>query len=149
VTLGVLYPRPATALTEVSETYYRAFFLALNELGWSEGRNLVVQRWYTENPDRLPIAARELVNHRPDVILTSSTSTGQALKRATSTIPVVMAAVADPVETGLVTSMSRPGGNITGFSSFASELNPKRLQLLVELVQKLSRVGLLTNPGSP
>lgn len=144
-TLGVLYPNPV----EPRSTRPRAFFAALGELGWIEGQNLIVQRRNADTPDRLPILARELVDQRPDVILTSSTPAALALKHATSTIPIVVAAVADPVETGLITSMRRPGGNITGFSSFASELNPKRLQLLTEVAPKISRVGVLANPNNP
>jgi putative ABC transport system substrate-binding protein len=94
------------------------FTQALSEFGWIEGRNLRIEvRWAPANADLMRTFAKELVSLQPDVILTNSTPVTAALKRETSTIPIVFAVVADPVGSGFVASLSRPGGNITGFSS--------------------------------
>lgn len=116
----------------------------MRELGYFEGRNLVLEIFSVENEyQRLPDLAGELVRLKVDVIITGGTPGTMALKRATAVIPIVMATISDPVETGVVPSLSRPGGNITGLMFFVAELNVKRLELLREAVPKLKRVAAL------
>jgi putative ABC transport system substrate-binding protein len=121
----------------------------LRELGYEEGKNLVIEyRWADEEFDRLPKLAAELVSLRPDVIVTHGTPGCRAAKEATTTIPVVMAAVGDPVRSGLVASLARPGGNLTGNSIVDPDLTLKRLQLVKEVIPNASRVGLLYVSGT-
>src|SRR5262245_5481803 len=123
------------------------FMQALSEFGWIKGRNLRMDvRWAPGNTDLMHTFAKELVSLQPDVILTNSTPVTAALKRATSTIPIVFAVVADPVGSGFVASLSRPGGNITGFSSFDPGIGGKWVQLLKEVAPTVTRVALLFNP---
>jgi putative ABC transport system substrate-binding protein len=126
------------------------FRQGLREAGYTEGRDLLIE-WRSANGDfaRVPELVADLVQRKVEVIVTSSTPEAQAAKRATSTIPIVMAIVADPVGSGLVTSLAHPGGNITGVSLMATELNAKRLQLLKEAIPQLSRVAVLWNPDTP
>ena len=121
------------------------FVQGLGETGYAEGRNVaIVRRWAEGDYDRLPALAAELVRSKIDLIATfGGTSAALAAKRATSTIPIVFTNVGDPVGSGLVTSLARPGGNLTGFSNMALELTPKRLELLCELVPQV-RVALST-----
>jgi len=127
-----------------------ALFDALAELGWIEGRNLVVERRYAENqPERLPELAAELVRLNVDVIVATGTLGPLAAKQATSTIPIVMIASGDPLESGLVASLARPGGNVTGMSLMAPDLGGKRLELLKELLPQLGRVAVLWNAANP
>jgi len=130
---------------------YEAFRQGLRELGYVAGKNVVIEYRYTEGKsDRLPALAAELVRLRVDVIVTGGGATTRAAKEATTTIPIVFAQDGDPVASGFVASLARPGGNITGLSNFAPELNGKRLELLKEIVPKLSRVAVLgtsTVPG--
>jgi putative tryptophan/tyrosine transport system substrate-binding protein len=124
-----------------------AFRQGLRELGYAEGKNIVVEYWFAEGkPERMRELAEELVRMKCDVIVTASTPATQAAKRATTTIPIVMANISDPVELGLVASLARPGGNITGLTILAPELSGKRLELLKEAVPNLTRVGALWNP---
>ena len=126
-----------------------AFKRGLRELGYVEGRNLVIEsRWGEGKYDTLPGLAAELVRLKMDVILTAAVPAIRAAKEATGTIPIVMAVVVDPVETGLVASFARPGGNITGLSVRTPELVGKQLGLLKEIVPKASRVAVLWNPGN-
>ena len=128
---------------------FRAVIEELQRLGWVEGKNLILDRRCTDRRnDRLPALAVELVQLHGDVIVTTTTPAVLALKQATSTIPIVAAGIADPVATGLVGTLSHPGGNVTGLSSLASELNAKRLQLLLEVAPAVTRVAVLTNPSS-
>ena len=121
----------------------------LRELGYEEGRNLVIEyRWAEQDFDLLPKLAAELVSLRVDVILTHGTPGCRAAKQATTTIPIVMAAVGDPVRNGLVASLARPGGNLTGNSILEFDLALKRLELVKEVVPNASRVGLLDVPGT-
>jgi putative tryptophan/tyrosine transport system substrate-binding protein len=114
-----------------------------------EGKNLAIEyRFGEEKPGRLPELAGELVHLKVDLILVGSVAAALAAKRTTTTIPVLMTNVGDPVGSGLVASLARPGGNDTGFASFSPELNTKRLEILKDLVPKLTRVGLLKLPGS-
>jgi len=125
-----------------------AFRQGLRELGYVEGRNIVIEYRYAEGKlDRLPALAAELVRLRVDVIVTAGPLPTRAAKEATTTIPIVMAQDADPVGTGSVASLPRPGGNVTGLSQMGTELTGKRLELLKEMVPKLSRVAVLWNPG--
>jgi putative tryptophan/tyrosine transport system substrate-binding protein len=127
-----------------------ALFDALAELGWIEGRNLVVERRYAENqPERLPELAAELVRLNVDVIVATGTLGPLAAKQATSTIPIVMIASGDPLESGLVASLARPGGNVMGMSLMAPDLGGKRLELLKELLPQLGRVAVLWNAANP
>lgn len=126
-----------------------AFLQGLRDLGYVEGRNIAIEyRWAEGKLDPLSDLAAELVRLKVEVIVTSSTPAVQAAKKATSTIPIVMAAVGDPVVTGLVASLARPGGNITGLTLLAPELAGKRLELLKETLPTLSRVAVLWNSAS-
>lgn len=116
----------------------------LHKLGYVEGRNLLIEsRWAAGNNERLQELAAELVRLKVDVIVTQATIAALAAKRATSTIPIVMAASADPVGAGIVASLSRPGGNVTGVTANSPEVAGKRLQLLLEVVPKAKRVAVL------
>jgi putative ABC transport system substrate-binding protein len=129
--------------------WYQAFRLGLRDLGWAENRNISFEYRYAEGRhDRFPDLAADLVHLKVDVIVTAITSDTLAAQKATRTIPIVMAAGGDPVATGLVESLARPGGNVTGMSQMISELGGKRLALLKEMVPKLSRVAVLWNPQS-
>jgi ABC-type uncharacterized transport system substrate-binding protein len=129
-----------------------AFREGLRELGYVEGRNIVIEWRNAEGKlDRLPALAAELVRLKVDVIVTGGPTATRPVKEATSTIPVVMTQDSDPVGNGFVASLARPGGNITGLSNLAQEISGKRLELLKEIVPKLSRVAVLgvsTNPGN-
>jgi putative ABC transport system substrate-binding protein len=128
----------------------QAFRQGLSELGYVEGRNVAMElRWAEGKYDRLPGLARELVGLRMDVIVAVAVPAIRAAKEATRTIPIVMAAVVDPVATGLVASFSRPGGNITGQSTMAPEVVGKQLEMLKEIVPKASLVAALWNPSNP
>jgi ABC-type uncharacterized transport system substrate-binding protein len=133
-------------------TRIEAFRQGLRELGYVEGKNIFIEWRSAEgNADRLPSLAAELVRLKVDIIVTNGPYSTRAAKAATVTIPIVMAAVGDPVGDGIVASLARPGGNITGLSSVAPELSGKRLELLKEIVPKLSRVavfGSSTNPNT-
>jgi putative tryptophan/tyrosine transport system substrate-binding protein len=123
----------------------------LSKLGWIEGKNIAFEyRFAEQKPERVPELAAELVRLKVDLIVTSGVPPALAAKKATTTIPIV-AISTDPVGTGLVASLARPGGNVTGLSTLATELNTKRLEILKDAVPKLARVGLLkrseSNPG--
>jgi putative tryptophan/tyrosine transport system substrate-binding protein len=123
-----------------------AFRQGLRELGYQEGQNLAIEFRDAEGqPDRLPALAAELVQLHVDVIVTHPTNAARAAKHATTLIPIVMAGADDPVRTGLVASLARPGGNMTGVSSFGPDLSGKRLELLKEAVPTLSRIAVLWN----
>jgi len=121
-----------------------AFRQELSMLGWIEGKNIIIEYRFAEGKsDRLPELAAELVRLKVDLIVTASRLDALAAKSATATIPIVMTNVGDPVGAGLVASLARPGGNVTGFSSLSPELITKRLEILKDVVPKLARVGLL------
>jgi putative tryptophan/tyrosine transport system substrate-binding protein len=123
---------------------------ALRELGWVEGQNVVFERRYAENRlERLPELAAELVRLKVDVIVADGTLAPLAAKRATSTIPIVMAAAGDPLGSGLVATLARPGGNVTGMSLMAPDLGGKRLEMLKELLPRLARVAVVWNAANP
>jgi putative tryptophan/tyrosine transport system substrate-binding protein len=126
------------------------FPAALRELGWIEGQNVVIERRYAENRvERLPELAAELVRLNVDIIVGIGTLAPLAAKRATTTIPIVMTAAGDPLGSGLVASLARPGGNVTGMSLMAPDLGGKRLELLKELLPRLARVAVLWNAANP
>jgi ABC-type uncharacterized transport system substrate-binding protein len=119
------------------------------ELGYEEGRNIeIVFRWAEGNYARFPALVAELLAAKVDVLVTAGTPATLAVKKATSTVPLVMVAVGDPVGTGIVPSLARPGGNITGLSSIAPDLEGKRLELLREVVPHLSHVAFFMNPAN-
>jgi putative tryptophan/tyrosine transport system substrate-binding protein len=127
-----------------------AFRKALHELGYVEGKNILIEYRHGEGKlDRLPVFAAELVRLKVDVIVTAGASGTGPTKEATTTIPIVMAQDGDPVATGVVASLARPGGNITGLSTLAPGLSGKRLELLKEIVPKLSRVAVFGTSTQP
>ena len=127
-----------------------AFADALRELGWVEGRNVVFKYRYAENRrERLPELAADLVRLKVDVIAAAGTLAPLAAKRASATIPIVMTAAGDPLGSGLVASLARPGGNVTGMGLMAPDLGGKRLELLKDVLPRLSRVAVLWNAANP
>ncbi len=132
------------------DPYYDAFLEGMRELGYVEGRNLVVEwRFAEQKYDRLPELAADLVRTGPAVIVTHGTPPTAALQRATSTIPIVSAAVSNPVASGFAVSLARPGGNISGLSLILADLSAKKLELLKALMPGISRVAVFANPGNP
>jgi putative ABC transport system substrate-binding protein len=131
--------------------YVDSFWTRLRELGWVEGGNLLVEKRSAEGQyDRLPAIMKELVDRKVDVLVTYSTAAGIAAKNATSTVPILDAAMGDPVRDGLVASLAHPGGNLTGLSFGWSEgFAGKFLELLQETVPRLSTVAMITNPSNP
>jgi putative tryptophan/tyrosine transport system substrate-binding protein len=126
-----------------------AFRSGLRDHGYIEGQNARIEyRWAEGNYERLPRLAADLVRRKVDIIITQGTPAAFAAKQATTTIPIVMAIVGDPVESGIVASYSRPGGNITGSSFFFPEINAKRLELMKSLMPGLKRAGVLMNPDN-
>ena len=144
--IGVLFPgSPATFALRT-----KAFLQGLGELGYLEGKTIAIEwRWAEEKVQRLPELAAELVKLNVDMIVTNGTPATRAAQKATKTIPIVMAVVGDPVGIGVVESLARPGGNATGLTILAPELSGKRLELLKEVVPKLSRVAAMLNPTNP
>ena len=142
--IGVLVSASASA----SVSRIHAFQQGLRELGYNEGKNIVVEYRYTEAKlDRLPELVAELVRLKVDVIVTDTSRAIDAAKNATKTIPVVFIGLTDPVGEGQVSSLAQPGGNLTGLSILAPELNGKRLELLKETLPKVMRVAVLTREG--
>jgi putative tryptophan/tyrosine transport system substrate-binding protein len=142
--LGILQPgAPPEPLVDALQQ-------RLNELGYSEGHNIAYEyRWAEGKPQRLTELAKELVDLKVDVITAFSTPAAIAAQKATQTIPIVFAGVGDPVGSGLLSSLSRPGGNITGISILATELSGKRLELLKEIVPSASPVAMFWNDSNP
>jgi putative ABC transport system substrate-binding protein len=127
-----------------------AFRRRLHDLGWTEGRNVQIEEQFTgADPDRIQAAVADVVSRTPDVILTSPGQVALVLKKATSTIPVVFANVPDPVGIGLVSSLARPGGNITGFTSIEPTLAGKWLEVLKELAPPITRAVVIYSPVNP
>src|SRR6516225_8296932 len=126
-----------------------AFVARLHELGWIEGRTIAIEyRWSEGRPERIAEIAAEFVKRNVDVIVTNDTS-ASAIKQATSVIPIVFVLGNDPLGTGLVTSLARPGANVTGLSVQQTETDSKRLELLREVVPRLRRVAIMANVGHP
>ncbi len=139
---------PGRALEPVSLRNTEAFKQGLLERGYVDGQNIAIEhRWAEGRLDRLPGMAANLVRLKVDVIVAVTTPSALAAKQATKTIPIVATAIADPVGDGLVASLARPGGNITGFTFLGPELVPKRLELLKEAIPRASRVAALWHPG--
>jgi len=143
--IGYLVGGATSARTE-------AFRQGLRELGYVEGKNIIIEYRYAKGKfDRMPVLAAELVRLKVDIIVTGGPPTTRAAKEATVTIPIVMAQDSDPVRNGFVASLARPGGNITGLSTLSPEISGKQLELLKEIIPKLSRVAVLgtrTDPGN-
>jgi putative ABC transport system substrate-binding protein len=143
--IGDLSPGAPETAEEIRQGY-----APLSKLGWVEGQNLLVERRYANNrPELLRPLAEELVRLKVELIVTSGTAAALAAKNATTSIPIVFGVVSDPIAVGLVASLARPGGNLTGFSIVNTELNKKRLAALRELVPAIERVGILENPTNP
>jgi putative ABC transport system substrate-binding protein len=137
--------------TQSTDDYYTGAFLqGLKETGYVEGQNVAIEyRWAEDQADRLPALAADLVRRRVAVIFASGTPAALAAKAATATIPIVFGTAGDPVALGLVASLNRPGGNLTGSASLAGELAPKQLQLLHDLTPNAARFGVLADPTFP
>ena len=145
--IGVMVPNSLPVAPNPSANEFRKRLAAL---GWVEGKNLSIDMRYAEERlERFAGFARELVEQKVDVIVASSTPAALAAKAATTQIPIVFALVADPVGAGLVASLGRPGGNLTGVSNRVFEVVPKQIELLGELVPKLERVGFLNDSSNP
>jgi len=146
--IGYLGTEPVT--TPTVAPVWGAFIEGLRELGWVEGQNITIELRFSEGKmERLPDLAAELVHLNVDLIVAAAARPPVAAKQATRTIPIVMTNMGDPVGTGLVASLARPGGNVTGLSLLTPELIGKQLELLKEIVPRLSRVAVLRNPTSP
>ena len=141
--VGVLYPGPP-ALDALEP-----FRQGLGELGYVEGRNIKVEWRFANGNERLEELAVELVRLRVSVIVAINTPATQAAKKASASIPIVAVRIADPVRTGLVASLARPGGNITGLSAVTGELSAKRLQLLKEALPRATRVAVIWDASNP
>jgi len=127
-----------------------AFFRKLRDLGYVEGRNVVIERRFAEGRfERLPQLAKELVDLKMDVIVAAPFPAVQAAKRGTSTVPIVMLTGGDPIAEGLVQSLARPGGNVTGVSNEATDVNTKMLEVLKEIIPSARRIAVLINPDNP
>jgi len=144
--LGVLDSSTASGMAVLLD----AFRQELSKLGWIEGKNIAIEyRFAEQKPERIPELAADLVRLKVDLIVVTGRAPGLAAKKATTTIPIVMTSFPDPVVEGLVASLARPGGNVTGLSSLTSELNSKRAEILMDAVPKLARLGVLRQAGTP
>jgi ABC-type uncharacterized transport system substrate-binding protein len=144
------YINPGFPSDPVRMRRLEAFRQGLRELGYAEGRNIALEpRWAEGKYDRYPAIAADLVRHKVHVIVTIGGAATKAVKEVTRTIPIVMSLVTDPVESGLVGSLARPGGNVTGTSIMAPDLAGKQFELLKQAVPEVSRVALLWNPANP
>jgi putative ABC transport system substrate-binding protein len=146
--VGFLFP--ASLSDPRIPPFAQAFRQGLHELGYVEGQNIAIEfRWAEGQYDRLPGLAAELVRLKVNVIVAAGLPAVQAAKQATGTIPIIMMNVGDPVASGIVASLARPGGNITGLSLITPALVGKQLEMLKEVVPKVSRVAILANPDNP
>jgi putative ABC transport system substrate-binding protein len=146
--IGFLSPQHRSAPLD-PDSRERAFLQGMRELGYVEGKNLLIEWRFADNKDeRLPGLASELVQLKVDVIVALGSPAIRVLQKATATIPIVMGGTGDPVGSGFVKSLARPGGNITGLSSLSDEISPKLLELLITMAPKTARVALLVNPDS-
>jgi putative tryptophan/tyrosine transport system substrate-binding protein len=137
------------AMDVVAPTVQSAWLEGLRNHGWVDGRNLIIEYRYAPSLDRLPAFAAELVALSPDLLIAPNTQAAVALKSATANIPIVFAAVGDPVGLGLVQSLSRPGGNLTGLASVNLGFTGKEIEMLREMVPTASKIAVLANPGNP
>jgi putative tryptophan/tyrosine transport system substrate-binding protein len=137
------------AMDVVEPAVQKAWLDGLRNHGWIDGRNLIIEYRYAPSQDRLPAFAAELVALSPDLLIAPNTQAAVALKSATASIPIVFAAVGDPVSLGLVQSLSRPGGNITGFAAINPGFTSKEIAILREMVPTASKIAVLANPGNP
>ena len=141
--LGITKPTPAT------QHLWDAFLEGLRDHGYVEGRNLVIERRFSEGrEDRVPALVTEILQRNVDIIVASSTSGARAAKEATRTVPIVVAGVVEPEKTGLVASVARPGGNVTGISSQITEVQLKGMELLKEVLPRIKRLAVLWNPDN-
>ena len=144
--IGVLSP----FIPSDAAPWHKAFVLGLRDLGWQDGANIAIEYRYAEgHNDRLPGLIADLIRRKVEIIVTSVTNDSLAARDATRDIPIVMAAPGDPVRTGLVKSLARPGGNVTGLSQMNPELNGKRLALIKELAPSVTSVAAIWNPEDP
>jgi putative ABC transport system substrate-binding protein len=133
-----------------AQSWIRALLRRLEELGWTDGRNIHIDyRWPGSDVARLEAFANELILLQPTLLIAAGTPAANSLRRTTHSIPVVMVQVADPVELGLVTSLSRPGGNFTGFSNYELSIGGKWLEALGQAAPQIARVGVLVEPENP
>lgn len=149
--IGYLAPGPSSPSDAAGIRAFQSFRQGLRELGWVEGQNIVIEYRFAEGRfDRLPDLAAELVRLKVDLIVATTTPAAAAAKNATATIPIVMVSVGDPVGLGLIASLARPGGNVTGQAfSVGTEIFGKQLELLKEVVPTVRRVAILSNPANP
>ena len=144
--VGMLTPAPSAT----AKPAWDAFREAMKELGYVEGKSVAYEYRSAEGqPERLPELAAELTKLPVKVMVVANTPGNLAAKKATTTIPIVMVAVGDPVRVGLVSNLGRPGGNITGFTNLSGQIAAKRLQLLKEVIPTATRIGMIGNPGDP
>jgi putative tryptophan/tyrosine transport system substrate-binding protein len=143
--IGYLGLGPASAWSSRVE----ALRAGLRDLGWIEGKNIVIEFRWADNVDQLPGLAAELVRMKVDVIFAPSSTMVEPARQATKTIPIVFAGHADPIGTGHVASLPRPGGNITGLSELTTEIDAKALEMLKEVLPQVTRFGVLWNPTTP
>ena len=144
--IGILEPATSASISARIE----AFRQGLRELGYVEGKNITIEYRYADGKsERIPDLAAELVNLKVDLIVTSQTPTVLAIKKVSSTMPIVFFLLSFPVENGIVNSFARPGGNATGLTVLSEELNGKRLELLKETSPTIARVGVFSNPANP
>jgi putative ABC transport system substrate-binding protein len=144
------YLKGGSASDPMRQRWLEAFRQGLRELGYVEGQNIAIEsRWTEGKDDRLPALAADLVRSKVDVVVAETGAATRAAQQATRTIPIVMSLVNDPVGSGLVASLARPGGNVTGLTIMSPDLVGKQLELLKEVVPKMSRVALLRHPDNP
>jgi putative tryptophan/tyrosine transport system substrate-binding protein len=145
--IGVLMPYAAS--DQESQARVATFLEELKRLGWTQGRNIRIDtRWATDDVEKIRRSAQDLVASEPDLILSSNSPTTAALQKLTHTIPIIFATVADPVGTGFVASLPRPGGNVTGFINLEGSMAGKWLELLKEIAPRLNRAAFLFNPAT-
>jgi ABC-type uncharacterized transport system substrate-binding protein len=145
--VGILLP---SAPNTAADANLEAFLQGLRDLGYVDGRNIILEyRWAENREDKYPALVADLIRLKVDIIYTSSTPAVLVAKQATKTIPIVFPVSSDPVSVGIVDSLARPGGNATGLSSLASDLWPKRMELLKEAFPKVSRLAMLWNSSNP
>jgi putative ABC transport system substrate-binding protein len=148
--VGFIYSTGSPETPSLHSTLFDAFRLGLHDLGYVEGKNVLIERRYAEGRlDRMPGLVNELVQEKVDVILAVNNVIIRAAKEATKTIPIVMLSTIDPVVAGYVQSFAHPGGNITGLAWLARDLSAKRVELLKELLPKISRIGVLWDADGP